>query len=77
MKSINTNQKMLISYLEQLQEAKLLEAHFEEKSHYVTAPKGKEYLRKFRELQNIADFSHTKHSSYKRELVWWIKSSSK
>jgi predicted transcriptional regulator len=58
MRSLNLSYKMLISYLADLQEAKLLEAHSNATFTYVTTPKGKEYLRKFRELQNIADFSY-------------------
>jgi predicted transcriptional regulator len=49
---------MLISYLADLQEAKLLEAHSNATFTYLTTSKGKEYLGKFRELQNIADFSY-------------------
>jgi predicted transcriptional regulator len=45
------------SYLTELQEAKLLEAHSKACSNYEITQKGKEYLRKFRELQNIADLS--------------------
>jgi predicted transcriptional regulator len=73
MKKINTNQKMLITYLEQLQEAKLLETHFNETSHCITTPKGKEYLQKFQELQKIVDFSSTNHSSQRREFSLAVK----
>jgi predicted transcriptional regulator len=76
MRNINTNQKMLISYLEQLQEAKLLEVHFNENSLFVTTSMGEEYLRKFCELQNIADFSHRKDHLKDASLVW-LKSSFK
>jgi predicted transcriptional regulator len=58
MKGLNLNHKMLIGYLAELQEANLLEA-FQSTAKYVTTPKGQEYLKKFRELQNIADFSCT------------------
>jgi len=52
---------MLVGYVTELQEAKLLE-FFSETSKYVTTLEGEEYLRKFRELENIADFSSTNRS---------------
>ena len=59
--SVNLSYRMLVGYVTELQEAKLLE-FFSETSKYVTTLEGEEYLRKFRELENIADFSSTNRS---------------
>ena len=57
MYSVALNHKMVNNYLSELQQAKLLEAsHFPE-TKYVTTEKGREYLKKYRELQKIADLS--------------------
>jgi predicted transcriptional regulator len=57
MKGLNLNHKMLKEYVSELLEAKLLKVDSEETSKFVVTPKGEEYLKKFRELQKIADFS--------------------
>ena len=56
MRSLNLSHKMLVSYLTGLEYTKLIETPPNLTSNYKITPKGKEYLRKFRELQNIADF---------------------
>ena len=55
--SLNLSHKMLVSYLTELEYTKLIETPPNITSNYKITQKGKEYLRKFRELQNIADFS--------------------
>jgi hypothetical protein len=50
---------MLISYLTELEYTKLIETPPSKPSKQKTTPKGQEYLRKFRELQDIADFPTT------------------
>ena len=48
---------MLVSYLAELEYTKLIETPSNIPAKHITTQKGLEYLRKFRELQNIADFS--------------------
>jgi predicted transcriptional regulator len=57
MRSLNISHKMRVSYLAELEYTKLIETPSNIPSKHITTPKGLEYLKKFRELQNIADFS--------------------
>ncbi len=50
--------KMLNNYLSELQHTELLQVLTFPETKYVTTAKGREYLKKYRELQNIADLSH-------------------
>ena len=55
--SLNLSHKMLVTYLTELEYTKLIETQSNTPSKRKTTPRGQKYLRKFRELQNIADFS--------------------
>ena len=57
MRSLNLSHKMLVSYLAELEYTKLIETPSNIPAKHITTQKGLEYLRKLRELQNIADFS--------------------
>ncbi len=56
MRSLNLSHRMLVSYLAELECTKLIEPIPNTLSKRKITPKGEEYLRKFRELQKIADF---------------------
>jgi hypothetical protein len=53
---------MTVEFLVELQDVKLLEVISHSASKYGTTAKGREYLKKYRELQSIADFACTKSS---------------
>ena len=51
----NLSYKMLTEYLSELTDAGLLETSVFSEAKYFITTKGKEYLKKYRELQEIAD----------------------
>ena len=57
MYSTNLSYKMVTDYLSELQEAELLEVSALSENKYFTTAKGREYLKRYRELQAIADLS--------------------
>ncbi len=63
MRSLNLSHKMLVSYIAELEYTKLIETPPNTSSKHKITPKGQEYLRKFLELQNIADFPTNCHLS--------------
>ena len=55
MYSTNLSYKMVTDYLSELQEAELLEVSALSENKYFTTAKGREYLKRYREVQAIAD----------------------